>query len=474
MKTFIPTILCGGAGSRLWPLSRELDPKPFIRLGDNQSFVQKAFLRGAAMPEVAAVLTVTNENFLFKVEDDFSEVNTTHLASHYVLEPFGRNTAAAVAAAALRAKALYGETAILLILAADHLIQNQAAFAQAVAQACELAAQGKLVTFGITPTAPETGYGYIQARGNEVVRFVEKPNKETAAQYLASGEYVWNSGMFCFTVGAVLAQMQALCPEVLQSVAACMAQSKLTEKPNASHLHLNKELFAQVPDDSFDYAVMEKTKAAAVVPCDIGWSDIGSWQALSETAQTDKAGNAAENTAAHFVNAKNTYVRSTSGRIVGAVGVEDLVIVDTPDALLVSHKAASQDVKNIYSALKAADNEAYKLHQTVHRWWGSYTILDEKPGFKVKRLEVKAKASLSLQLHHHRNEHWVVVEGVAEVINGEETITLKAGQSTYIPAMAKHRLTNLQDTPLAVIEVQTGAYLGEDDIVRFADLYGRV
>jgi mannose-1-phosphate guanylyltransferase / mannose-6-phosphate isomerase len=471
MPILIPTILCGGAGSRLWPVSREQHPKPFIRLQDNQSFLQKAFLRGAVLPDVTEVITVTNRELLFKTKDDYAEVNKAGLATSYVLEPFGRNTAPAVAFAALLAQKKYGAEAILLVLAADHLIAKQDAFAVAVSEAVSLAAAGKIVTFGIEPTTPETGYGYIEANGSAVVKFVEKPTLDVAKSYLASGKYLWNSGMFCFAAGTMLAEMRAHCPALLASVEACLAASTDAKASGYEQLDLQTTLFADVPDISIDYAVMEKTSLAAVVPCNIGWSDIGSWDAIGSLEAGDNAGNRIEGDAL-LHDVKNCYIQSNH-RMVGAVGVNNLVIIDTPDALLVADRARAQDVKHIYAALKADGHESHKLHRTVHRPWGTYTVLEDGSLYKIKRIEVKPGASLSLQMHHHRSEHWIVVEGVANVVNGEADLVLKANQSTYIPAGNKHRLQNTTDKNLVLIEVQCGSYLGEDDIVRFQDIYGR-
>jgi len=466
----IPVILCGGAGSRLWPVSRESHPKPFIRLGDGQSLLQKAFLRGAQLPGVREVMTVTNRDLFFKMEDDFREVNGGALPTSFILEPFGRNTAAAVAAAALLI-AEKNPDSKLLVLAADHLISKQAAFVAAVQTAKQLADEGKLVTFGIQPSAPETGYGYIEAEGNRVLRFVEKPDQETAQQYIETGRFFWNSGMFCFKASRIVEEMQLLCPEILAAVRDCLAVSRRLSGRGVSQNELDPEAFAKVPEDSIDYAVMEKSGHVAVVPCDIGWSDIGSWTALGDLTEPDERGNRIEGEALLY-DVSNCSIRSEV-RLVGAVGVSDLIIVDTPDALLVADKSRSQDVKHLYAELKASGHEAYKLHRTVHRPWGTYTILEEGARYKIKRIEVKPGASLSLQMHHHRSEHWIVVSGMASVVNGEREIMVAANESTYIPAGHKHRLTNPGVVNLVLIEVQSGEYLGEDDIVRFEDHYGR-
>lgn len=471
----IPTILCGGAGSRLWPVSRELHPKPFIRLADGQSLLQKAWLRGSVLPDVAETLTVTNRELFFKTEDEYREVAAIpankELVNRFILEPFGRNTAPAIAAATLQVAATYGENACLLVLAADHLIADQTAFSQAVVKAMELAALGKLVTFGIQPDMPETGYGYIEADGNEVKRFVEKPDLEKAQEYVASGRYLWNSGMFCFRAGSMLREMQLHCPAILEATRACIAQSRSAEGKGFSQLDLDAAAFKLVPDDSIDYAVMEKSRNVAVVPCSIGWSDIGSWTALGDLTAPDAQGNRIEGEAIlHDVH--NCYIQSKQ-RIVGAVGVKDLVVIDTPDALLIADRSRVQDVKHLYTRLKAQGHEVHRLHCTVHRPWGTYTVLEEGPHFKIKRIEVKPGASLSLQMHHHRSEHWIVVSGMARVVNGEQELFVHTNESTYIPAGHKHRLENPGLLTLVMIEVQSGEYLGEDDIVRFEDVYGR-
>ena len=467
----IPVILCGGAGSRLWPVSREMHPKPFIKLGDCQSLLQKAFLRGAQLPGVEEILTVTNRELFFKTEDEFREINRAKLAVSFVLEPCGRNTAAAVAAAALLV-ATKDPQAMLLVLAADHLVADQAAFADAVAAACRLAQEDRLVTFGIRPDAPETGYGYIEADGNTVLRFVEKPDEQTARQYFESSRFLWNSGMFCFKAATMLEEMQAHCPTILAAVRASLDESRRTDGKGFFQCELDPERFAVVPEDSIDYAVMEKSRRVAVVPCDIGWNDIGSWSALGDLVEADSLGNRIEGEAL-LHDVKNCSIRSDE-RLVGAVGVKDLIIVDTPDALLVAAKERAQDVKHLFNELKSSGHEAHKIHQTVYRPWGTYTVLEEGSRYKIKRIEVKPGASLSLQMHHHRSEHWIVVSGMAKVVNGEKEILVATNESTYIPAGRSHRVSNPSVLDLVMIEVQSGEYLGEDDIVRFEDVYDRV
>lgn len=470
-QKLIPTILCGGVGSRLWPVSRESHPKPFITLSDGQSLLQKSFLHAVHLKNASSVLTVTNRELLFKIQDEFQSINPNKIGTDYILEPFGRNTTAALACAALYVNEKHGPDTIMLVLAADHLIRDYAAFEAAVNQAVVLASKGKLVTFGIKPTAPETGFGYIEADNHDVKRFVEKPSLEKAEEYIQSGNYLWNSGMFCFSAGTLLVEMSQHCPELLEQVHLCLDSSNELSGANTTQINLDAERFSNVEDISIDYAVMEKSKNVAVVPCDMGWSDIGSWSAMSELTPADNEGNTIEGAAITY-GTTNCYIRSDS-RLVGTVGVDNLMIIDTEDALLVADKASAQDVKIIFNQLKEANHPACKIHQTVHRPWGTYTVLEESDAFKIKRIVVKPGQSLSLQMHHHRSEHWIVVSGAALVVNGEQEIFVSTNESTYIPAGHRHRLTNPGRIDLVMIEVQSGQYLGEDDIVRFEDVYGR-
>lgn len=465
----IPVILCGGSGSRLWPVSRELHPKPFIRLADGQSLLQKAFLRGAVLAGVKEILTVTNRDLLFETEDEFRKVNTNKLATSFILEPVGRNTSAAIAAATLHTTNAHGPDTIMLVLAADHLIANQEAFSNAVSQAIELAQQGNLVTFGIQPTAPETGYGYIEAQGSKVLRFVEKPSLEKAKEYLASGGFLWNSGMFCFRADSMLQAMEQHCPDILSATKACMAKSRMAIGQAFTELTLDSESFVKIPDNSIDYSVMEQSTQVAVVPCSIGWSDIGSWSALGDLSLADASGNRIEG-AALLHDVTNCYIQSNK-RVVGAVGIDNLIIVDTPDALLVADKSHAQDVKHLYAALKSRGHDAHKTPLTVNRPWGTYTVLEEDSGFKIKRLEVKPGCCLSLQMHHHSSEHWIVVSGMAKVLNGDKELFVNTNESTFIPAGHRYKLENPGRLNLVMIEVQSGDYLGEDDIVRLQDNY---
>lgn len=473
----IPVILSGGVGSRLWPVSREAHPKPFMTLPDGQNLIQKTFLRAAALEGVSEVLTVTNRELLFKTEDEYRTVNPTGLAQGYILEPFGRNTAAAVALAALQLKAAHGAEAHMLVLAADHLIQDEAAFAAAVTKALTLSEAGWLVTFGIKPQYPETGFGYIEAEnstlegGLKVARFVEKPDLQTAQAYVAAGNYFWNSGMFCFQVGTVLEEFALHAPDVLNAAAVALDRSRETTAERYRCLAVDPDSFAQVPDISIDYALMERSSKVATVPCDIGWSDIGSWNAVSELTAANKDGNRFEGEVLCH-GARNNYVHSED-RLTALVGVQDLLIIDTADALMIAHKDHAQDVKHIVTQLKKSGHTLHQLHQTVHRPWGTYTTLESGERFKIKRIVVKPKASLSLQMHHHRSEHWIVVSGMAVIVNDDLELMLNTNESTFIRAGHRHRLTNPGVIDLVMIEVQSGDYLGEDDIVRFEDVYGR-
>ncbi|ASK18002.1 mannose-1-phosphate guanylyltransferase/mannose-6-phosphate isomerase [Halomonas sp. N3-2A] len=472
-------IIAGGAGSRLWPVSREANPKPFIKMEDGLSLLQKTFLRGKGASNIESVTTVTNRELFFRTEDEYRELSPS-IPLHYLLEPFGRNTAPAICAAAVELKERYGDDALILVLPADHLVKNEEAFNEAVALAAEAASEGKLVTFGIKPTHAETGFGYIEVSVGDnvasnqvldVARFVEKPSLELAEQYLEGGLHLWNSGMFCFRVGTLMDELNIHAPELVQIVRVALGASSHSEGKGHTVTRLMPETFGQVVDDSIDYALMEKSERVAVVPCDLGWSDIGSWQAMSDLTESDEAGNRVVGSA-ELEGCHNIYIRSPD-RLTAAVGVEDLVIVDTADALLVAHKDRSQDVKKIVQRLKANGNELHQHHVTVHRPWGTYTVLEEGEGFKMKRIEVKPGASLSLQMHHHRSEHWIVVRGTAKVVNGDQEILLRTNESTYIPAGHQHRLENPGIMQLVMIEVQSGDYLGEDDIVRFEDNYGR-
>ncbi|WEX08336.1 mannose-1-phosphate guanylyltransferase/mannose-6-phosphate isomerase [Chelativorans sp. AA-79] len=469
--TIIPAIISGGAGSRLWPLSREMHPKPFIELPDGSTLIGRTYSRAARLGGVRSAITVTNRELLFLTSDAYAEAAAPEVANTFLLEPFGRDTAAAVALATVHAAAENGPDAKLLILPSDHLIGDEAAFAAAVAKAEQIATGGRIVTFGIVPEGPETGYGYIEAEDGNVLRFVEKPDLERAKEYVASGRFLWNSGMFLFAAGTMLQAMEAHCPDVLAGATTAYEAARRSESDRRTAFEVDPEAFAATPAISFDYAVMEKAENVACVPVECGWSDIGSWAALADVYPADEQGNRSAGETV-FQDVEGCFVQAQD-RLVGLVGVSDLLVIDTADALLVAHKDKAQDVKHLFSCLKAQGHEAAKLHRTAHRPWGTYTVLEEGDRFKIKRIEVKPGARLSLQAHHHRSEHWVVVSGTAKVVNGEREILLSTNESTYIPCGHKHRLENPGILPLVLIEVQSGEYLGEDDIVRFDDVYGR-
>lgn len=496
----IPVILSGGAGTRLWPVSREGHPKPFMKLADGQSLLQKTYRRAAALAGGGEILTVTNRDYYFMSKDELVAAGLDDSHGVYLLEPVGRNTAPAIALAAHHLADKYGRDTLMLVLAADHLIGDVLAFNAAVSSAAALARQDRLVTFGIVPTAPETGFGYIECgapfaemnkgdaagslsrpagdkagvRGEAfaVARFVEKPSLDKAQDYVTAGNFLWNSGMFCFKAGVILDEMAKYAPEVARSAEACWsAMHEGGTKQKNTMLEIPAESFAEVPDISIDYAVMEKSSQVVVVPGDFGWSDIGSWNAVSQLVAPDEQNNRTVGEAI-LIDSRNTFVQSED-RLVAGIGLHDLMIIDTPDALLVAHPDKAQDVKKIVAHLKNNNHETCKLHRTVTRPWGTYTVLEEGPRFKIKRIVVKPGASLSLQMHHHRSEHWIVVSGMAKVVNGEREIFVNTNESTYIPAGHSHRLENPGVLELVMIEVQSGEYLGEDDIVRFHDHYGR-
>ncbi len=464
-----PVLLSGGVGSRLWPVSRETHPKQFLPLAGELSMLQETLQRASGLEETPP-LVVCNEEHRFMVAEQLRQVDLR--ASALILEPEGRNTAPAVALAAIQALAGDPE-ALLLVLPADHLIQDVDAFVAAVGKAVPLAQQGRLMTFGVVPASPETGYGYIKC-GPAVdtdlyalERFVEKPDAATASAYLESGNYLWNSGMFLLRAATYLEQLGEHAPDIL----ACCRRAMERASVDLDFVRPDAGVFAACPSNSIDYAVMEKTDVGGVVSLDCGWSDVGAWSALWDVADRDSEGNVCKGDIV-LDNCRDSYFRSDS-RLLAATGVANLVVVETADAVLVADRSRVQDVKRIVNRLKAESRPEVSLHRRVYRPWGSYESLVMSERFQVKRIVVNPGQTLSLQMHHHRAEHWIVVHGTAEVTCEDKVFMLAEDESTYIPLGHKHRLANPGRIPLELIEVQSGAYLGEDDIVRYEDLYGR-
>jgi len=466
-----PVVLSGGSGTRLWPLSRKAHPKQLLPLLNETSLLQDTINRLQGLKNVDHTVIICNEDYRFMVAE---QAHSTSIAtSAIILEPVGRNTAPAIALAAFSAMQK-DESAILLVLPADHDIRNVDAFHKAIEVGLQQASNNQFVTFGIVPGSPEVGYGYIKSVSDvgvnevsKIEKFVEKPNLETATNYLDEGGYYWNSGMFMFKAEEYLNALKEFAPEIYSASQKAMNAAK----KDMDFIRVDVEAFKQCPSDSIDYAVMEKVSNAVVIPVDIGWSDVGSWSALHEIGEKDENNNIFIGDT-KCVSTKNSYVRAEH-KLVTTLGVENLIIVDTDDALLVADKSRVQDIKEIVESLSAEKREEVVLHKRVCRPWGCYQGIDHSDRFQAKRITVNPGAILSLQLHHHRAEHWIIVNGTARVTKGEETFILSENESTYIPLGTKHRLENIGKIPLELIEVQTGSYLGEDDIVRFDDIYGR-
>jgi mannose-1-phosphate guanylyltransferase/mannose-6-phosphate isomerase len=469
VSTIIPVILSGGAGTRLWPLSREMYPKQLLALTSRQTMLQDTAARLARIEGATAPIVVCNEAHRFTVAE---QLRTLKLgASAILLEPVGRNTAPAVALAALQAQKSDPD-AILIVAPADHVIRDAQRFQAAAEAALPLAEQGKLVTFGIVAHAPETGYGYIR-RGEpegpafQVAQFIEKPPLDVAQQFVASGDYYWNSGMFMFKAARFLSELKAFAPDILEASTAAFQAAKT----DLDFVRIDAGAFAQVRSESIDYAVMEKTRDALVLPLDAGWSDVGSWSSLFDALPSDEEGNVLQGDVMVY-DTHDCYVHSTS-RLVAAVGLDDHIIVETKDAVLVAPKDRVQDVKELVAQIKKLGRSESAWHREVFRPWGSYDSIDNGERFQVKRLSVKPGGVLSLQMHHHRAEHWIVVQGTARITCDDKTFLLSENESTYIPIGSKHRIENPGKVALHIVEVQSGSYLGEDDIVRFEDNYGR-
>ena len=466
---FRPIVLCGGSGSRLWPLSRELLPKQFIRLTGTQSLLQDTVARLAAHANSVRPLLVCNAAHRFVALEQLQEM--PGIQAELLVEPCARNTAPAIAAAALRLTRS-GEDPVLLVVPSDHVMEDGPALRQAFAVAFDAAAEGALVTFGVRPTAPLTGYGYLRTRPGagpwqRVEAFVEKPDAQRAAQFLEDGGYLWNSGMFAFRASVLLAEMQRVAPAILEAA----AQAVRTGTGDDAVFTLGEQAFSQCPAESFDYAVMERTDSAVAVPLDVGWSDVGAWDAVWDVAAKSEEGNCASGDAM-VKDSRNCLVHATN-RLVVAVGLENVMVVETADAVLVVHKDHAQSVKGVVETFRRQQRAESSHHREVRRPWGAFDSIGQGPRYQIKRITVKPGARLSTQTHHHRAEHWVVVSGTARIRNGDRTYLLTENQSTYIPLGEVHCLENPGRIPLELIEVQSGAYLGEDDIVRLDDIYGR-
>ena len=459
-------IMAGGSGTRLWPLSRTGHPKQFLSLHGERTMLQQTVDRLKRLP-IDSSVTICNEEHRFFVAEQLRAINKL---DSIMLEPVGRNTAPAIALAALTE---HDDDPLLLVLAADHVITDVESFTESVVKAMPLAEQGKLVTFGILPSEPHTGYGYIKAgadsgEGFLVEAFKEKPDQVTAETYLEQGGYYWNSGMFLFRASRYLEELKAYRPNIFNACSKAIAKVV----PDLDFIRVDAEAFAACPDESIDYAVMENTADAVVVPMDVGWNDIGSWSSLWDLGDKDDNGNVASGDVV-LHDAKNSYIRADD-KLVAAVGIDDLVVVSTKDALLVAHRERVQDAKLIANKLREYGRTEWELHREVYRPWGKYDSIDNGDRYQVKRITVNPGAKLSVQMHHHRAEHWVVVSGSAKVTNGDDTFLLSENESTYIPVGVVHALENPGRVPLEIIEIQSGSYLGEDDIVRFDDIYGRV
>ena len=473
----VSVILSGGAGTRLWPVSRQTLPKPFMRLGGT-SLLQQAVERGQACG-IENSIVVTNQDYFFLTRDEMKGL-VDPPRTHYLLEPKGRNTAPAIALAARACVEQHGPDAVMLVLPADHLIPDTEAFVANALEAARHAVAGQLVVFGVSPTSPETGFGYVEVgigsrNTQKALRFVEKPDVATAVEYLAAGRYYWNSGMFCFSAGSILEALKQHAPEVQEAADRAWATSETHDGVTRFEAHS----FSLQPDISIDYAVMERAGNVTLVPAKFGWSDVGSWPAVADAHTADASGNTlVESTDTVFVtldtSGTHIQVESHGPKVIATIGLHDLVIVDTPDALLVAHKSAAQKVKTVVDALRERKHDSTLLPSAVPRPWGTYATLKEEAGYKVKRITVKPAQAISLQYHHQRAEHWVVVQGIAMIQIGDTEHKVLPGEYRYIPLKEKHRLTNIGTDELVLIEVQCGGYLGEDDIVRLADTYGRV
>lgn len=488
--TVVPVIISGGSGSRLWPLSRDSHPKPFIKLPDGINLLQKTFNRCVQIPDISEIVVVTKQDLLLHTHSEYLATKGK-VKNSYILESISRGTGPAIAAAALAINKTHHENTILIILPADHLIQSDDEFTKTIKKAIVLAKNHSIVTIGIKPSSPETGYGYLELNKSqlhtsyyddqnnlqsiscwEVNKFSEKPELEVAKRYVTSGNYLWNSGIFVFSIKAILQELQQVAPDIYSTVNSCISNSEYKHTKDYGYLTLNSDFFSLAPEISIDYGVIEKSTNVLTLAAEFQWNDIGSWSSMSELTEADDKGNRVHGKG-RFHEARDCYIYSKK-RFISAVGVENLAIIDTEDALLVLNKNSAQAVKELVHELKSEGDEIVKFHHEVHRPWGMFNVVAENNGFKVKLITVKPGASLSLQMHYHRSEHWIVVSGTAWVTKGQQQFEIRKNESTYILPGEKHRLTNLGTTDLVLVEVQCGDKLDEDDIVRFADDYGRV
>lgn len=476
----IPVVLSGGIGSRLWPASRQQRPKPFMQLQDGSSLLQKTYQRAMGLPFSQHIITISNHDYYFQSKDELYILNPgSDKKFTFLLEPRAQNTAAALALCALLVQDLMHDQSVLVIMPADHQINNQNQFNASVLKAIEIAQQNQLVCFGVIPNRAETGYGYIEycptnqlQNAYKVQRFHEKPQRAEAEIFLEQDNYLWNSGIFCCTASTLIHALSQYAPDLYQAALKCWRLTKNNIDATRDQIHFHKESFLQLPALSIDYAIMEKADNLMVIPAEFGWSDLGSWDSIGALIAPDQSNNRTVGEVMLF-DSDNNSIHNLTNRMIAGIGLKDLVVVDTPDALLISHATQVQEVGKIVTHLKSTDHEAYKQHQTVYRPWGNYIVLDQSKGYKVKRIVVKPGARLSLQAHQHRSEYWVVISGVADVVCEQEQFQLTEQQSTYIPSGHKHRLSNFGEQDLIIIEIQTGSYLGEDDIVRFDDVYER-
>jgi len=472
----IPVVLSGGAGTRLWPVSRKSCPKPFMQIPGGDTLLGKTIERATAIPDSRQIVIVTNTEYYFQTKE-LLESKAVGKSYRFLLESEGRNTAPAILMTALMLRDLYGSDEIMAILPADHLIRNVDIFSGDIEAAERLAQNGYMVTFGIKPTHPDTGFGYIMTgtsidgNGYSIEKFIEKPQQDEASKLVLLPNLFWNSGMFCFSTGTIINAFEKYAPDLLTSAKVCWQATQKSYNMNTACYKIDEKSFSLLQDISIDYAIIEKANNVAMIPAHFDWTDVGSWKVFSNLAEPDKAGNRGSSNAI-YIDSHDCYVQSTD-RVVATIGLNNIVIIDTPDALLVSQRDETQKVKEVVAQLKAHSHKSLTTHRTVTRPWGAYTILEDGNHYKIKRIEVKPGGSLSLQMHHHRSEHWIVVNGTARVVNGEQTMLVHSNESTYIPAGHQHRLENPGVVTLVMIEVQNGEYLGEDDIVRFKDIYGR-